>query len=47
MVRDLTGKGLKCTVRINAAVEAAGQFALMWKKMLWKEIFLRGKMVII
>ena len=33
-VRDLTGRGLKRTVRINAAVEAAGQLALLWKKML-------------
>ena len=33
-VRDLTGRGLKRTMRINAAVEAAGQLALLWKKML-------------
>ena len=48
MVRNLTGKGLKRTVRINAAVEAAGQIALMWKKMLWKEpVFVSRKMVVI
>ena len=48
LVRDLTGKGLKRTVRINAAVEAEGQLALMWKKMLWKEPeFGSRKMVVI
>ena len=47
-VRDHTGKGLKRTVRINAADEAAGQLALMWKKMLWKEPeFVSMKMVVI
>ena len=47
-VRDLTGKGLKRTVRINAAVETAGQLALMWKEMLWKELeFVSMKMVVI
>ena len=48
LVRDLTGKGFKRTVRINAAVEAAGQLALMVKKMLWKEPeFVSRKMVVI
>ena len=47
-VRDLTGKVLKRSVRINAAVEAAGQLALMWKKMLWKEPeFVSRKIVVI
>ena len=47
-VRDLTGEGLQRTVRINAAMEAAGPIALMWKKMLWKEPeFVSRKMVVI
>ena len=47
-VRDLTGKGLKRTVRINAAVEAAGQLTLMWKKMSCKEPeFVSRKIVVI
>ena len=47
-VSDLTGKGLKRTMRFNAAVEAAGQLALMWEKMSWKEPeFVSRKIVVI